>query len=311
MKNFNAHEVDEIPTEHQRVSRIFVFKWNNVKSTNIKIYNALKVARALELKTNFDESFLPIPNLYTLRFVSLWHGTSSKTLAQNFTKSSSKAWIYTFGSGCVPMLKKRPQCHWADFLSGWGPHLCCTLQWTKRFVETVQKKFEIHKLGFPTEISDMHLQTYSFETHLFPKKWKEKMIEEYVVSSAYIFSTPLPLRFKLSPLIMVSDAVVIDEYKRPFPKLLYLSRFVRNDICFAVNHMARWASNHNQTLWLHLKEILEYSKRSGFNISYKFEHPFAKKKLLRYMHRVTSRLPMTLQVEEVPWSLFYLGTDIK
>lgn len=125
--------------------------------------------------------------------------------------------------------------------------LCATSENEKDFVKKVQKKLDIHDLELPTEILGIQLRKDVYGTSLSTKSGEDNIIDEYEINNVDSLSTPLPSSFKVLPLRMVSDAVVIYKYRRLLGKLLYLSRCVRYDICFAVNLMARYTSNHNKT----------------------------------------------------------------
>lgn len=119
---------------------------------------------------------------------------------------------------------------------------------SKNFLRKVQKEFEIYDLGFSTEMLGIQLRMNAYKIYLSTKKGEEKIIDEYEIHNSNMLGTRLPSGFKIAPLRMVPDAVVIDKYRRLLGALLYLSRFVRYDICFFNSLMARYASNHYNTL---------------------------------------------------------------
>lgn len=185
--------------------------------------------------------------------------------------------VYTFSCWRWPIVPKRQQSYWTNLLSCWCLILCSTLEKANRFVEDVRKKFKNHHLGFFAEVLRMHLRNDIFSNHLYNKKSEDKIFEENEVSSVNVLSTPIHSGFKLSPLKIISNAVVIDKYRRLSKKILYLSRCVRLDICIVVNLMARYATKYIKTLRVYLKMVLKYLRETQFKIFYKFEKSSAKK----------------------------------
>ena len=200
----------------------------------------------------------------TARAPRLWH----KTL-ENFLHSLG--FLRSVADACLYYRKKKGLTdliffHVDDLI------LCTIHEEAKTFLKCVKKKFEIHDLGFPTEALGIQIRRDKSGIHLSTKKSEEKLIEEFEMKDAASLSTPLPPGLKLPPLADVPDAIVIDKYRKLLGKLLYLSRCVRYDICYAVNFLSRYSTKHNKSIWFYMKGILKYLKGETFEISYSFKN---------------------------------------
>lgn len=149
--------------------------------------------------------------------------------------------------------------------------LCTTSDKAKEFVRFVKEKFDIHELGFPTEALGIQIRRDKEGIHLSTAKSELKIIKEFEMNDATASSTPLPPGLILPSLKAVQNPIVIGKYRKLLGKLLYLSRCTRYDICYGVNLLSRYSTNHNKSIWTLLKGILRYLKGQKLEISYSFK----------------------------------------
>lgn len=91
-----------------------------------------------------------------------------------------------------------------------------------------------------------------------------------MMSYATILSTGLSPGLKVpSPLVDVQNVIMTQKsWKKVLRKILYLSRSVTYDICYARNFLLRYSTNDDKSIWLSMKVTLRYLKRSSFETSY-------------------------------------------
>lgn len=106
--------------------------------------------------------------------------------------------------------------------------ILCTEREKARFiVKFVEKTFDTHVLGFPTEALGSQISRDKSDTLLSTKKSKGKVIRKFEMKEASILSTPLPLGLKLPLLADATETIVIENYRKLLGELLYFSRCVR------------------------------------------------------------------------------------
>ena len=130
----------------------------------------------------------------------------------------------------------------------------------------MKKKFKIHDLGFPIEVLGVQIRRDETGIYLLTKKSEAKIIEEFEINDAGVLNTPLQSGHKLPPLDELPDVVVIDECRGLLGKLLCSSRYVRFDICYAVNFLSKYSTKHNKAMCGSMKGILRCLKKENFDI---------------------------------------------
>ena len=146
--------------------------------------------------------------------------------------------------------------------------LCGHPESIRHVIKNNKNKFKILDLGFPTEILGIQIRKDKQAIYLSTDKSELKVISEYEMDNSKGSSTPLPPGLKLPPLLEVLNPVVILKYRNLLGKLLYISRCVRFDICYAVNLLCRYSSNHNTTMWKLLKGILKFLGDNQMKLEY-------------------------------------------
>lgn len=199
----------------------------------------------------------------TARAPRLWHKTLELLLHNlGFVRSVADACLYYRRTKTLTELIFF---HVDDLI------LCTVPNSAKAFIESVKKKFKIHDMGFPTETLGIQIRRDSSGIHLSTKRSEEKILLEFEMEDSGVLRTPLPPGLKLPALTQVPNPVNITKYRRLLGKLLYLSRCVRYDICYATNLLSRYATNHNKSIWKNMKDILRYLKSTNWEISYSFK----------------------------------------
>lgn len=179
----------------------------------------------------------------------------------------------------------------------------------KDFVKKVQRKFEIHDLGFPTEVLDMQLRKTTYGLHLSTKQGVENIIDKYDMNNFNIFGTPLPS----GPKAQLSEC---------FQTLWWLTNtgdfWKSSAICPGVSAMTPtlpsifWqdtqqiATRHCGYTWEGPSEIYE---KLVWSLHTNMEHNLRKERFPMCKHGETHPLLMILQAETVPWEMLYYGTD--
>ncbi len=199
----------------------------------------------------------------TARAPRLWHDTLETFLRNlEFLRSVADACLYYRKSKLTTEIIFF---HVDDLI------LCTVPDKAKEFIKAVKKKFDIHDMGFPNEILGIQVIRDKFGIRLSTKNNELKIIEEFELSDAMRMNTPLPPGLKLPSLDDVPNPVIIEKYRSLLGKLLYLARCVRYDICYAVNLLSRYSSNHNKSMWNLLKGILRYLKDNELQITYVYK----------------------------------------
>ena len=134
----------------------------------------------------------------------------------------------------------------------------------------MKKKFEIHDLRFPTEVLGIQIRRDETGIYFSTRKSEAKIIEEYEINDPGVLNTPLPPGHKLPPLDELPDVVVICKCRGLLGKLLCLSRYIRFDICCAVNFLSRYSMKHNKAMCGSMKGILRCLKKENFEIYYAY-----------------------------------------
>ena len=192
----------------------------------------------------------------------LWHKTLEKFLGiVKFDRSVADACMYC-----------KREC---EFLSIIFFHvddliICARSKEAKQIIKSIEEKFEIHDLGFPSEILGIQIQKTKIGIHLCTNEMVKKITGDYEMEHAKPTRTPLPPGIKLPNLAKVENSVEIPRYRRLLGKLLYVSRCVRYDMTFAVHLLSTYSSNHNKNLFMLLKNTLRYLKNKKLELVYKF-----------------------------------------
>lgn len=148
--------------------------------------------------------------------------------------------------------------------------LCGSPEFLKKVIHDIKNKLEINDLGFPTEVLGIQIRRNSKALYLSTEKNERRIITEFEINHAKRLRTPSPTGLKLAPLNEISDPLVIPKNRKLPGNLPYISRCVRFDICYAVNFLSRYSSNHNTTIWNLLKRKLRYLQENQIELQYAY-----------------------------------------
>ena len=212
----------------------------------------MKIPEGLDVKNNSASAVCRLrKSLYELKQAPrCWNGRISEFL-RKFSLVQSEADPCVYGG----MIKRESVYLVVDH----GLIACKSLRVIEKVVEYLREAFEI-TIGNANKFVGLQIARNREEKSMMihQSDYAEKILEKFRMDDAKAVSVPADPHVALEPVKKDEESENSSPYREAVVSLMFLSVVSRPDISHAVNSVARFLENHNETHWRAVKRVFAY-----------------------------------------------------